>query len=71
MSGPATLTFAAFAGQIAVMNFNALFNYTVEMTPRRTAVMCIAVAVFFTAAAFAYDPAGVIDTPVKRWFGWK
>ncbi len=49
------------------MNFNELFNYTVEMTPRRTFIVCALVAAFFTLAAAVYDASAMVDAPVKAW----
>jgi preprotein translocase subunit Sec61beta len=51
------------------MRFYDLFNVTVEMTPRRTLWVCIAVALFFIAAAALYDASAMIDAPVRAWVG--
>lgn len=49
------------------MNFHNLFNVTVEMTPRRTFIVCVLVAAFFTLAAALYDASAIVDAPVKGW----
>lgn len=49
------------------MNFHDLFNYTVEMTPRRTFIVCALTAAFFAFAGALYDASAMVDTPVKEW----
>ena len=51
------------------MTFHELFNITVAMTPRRTLVVCIVVALFFVAAAMLYDASALLDKPVRALVG--